>query len=178
MVQTVWCQLPSSFTMATGLSCSVLHCQYTTTNQVPDETDLASKIQLLQIHASSVHEGGGGQDRAQGVKAKMDAPKLQLGADQQTWDQFITRWEIFKTTMGVDDASSSMWLFNCLEKDLGDEVIKANPGTKPQSMTEVDLTACIKRLAVKMESKRLHRMKMNRLTQDPGVNVYNYLAAL
>ena len=78
-----------------------------------------------------------------GVKAKMDAPKLQLGVDQQTWDQFMSRWKIFKATMGVDGGTASMWLFNCLDRDLGDEVPKANPGTEPTDMTEAVLTASI-----------------------------------
>ena len=43
------------FTMATGLSCPDNTCGYTTTTQVPDETDLASKIRLLKIHQDSVH---------------------------------------------------------------------------------------------------------------------------
>ena len=51
-------------TMAAGLSCSVAACTYTTTTQVPDETDMT---------------------------AKMDPPKLQPGVDQQTWDQFLAR---------------------------------------------------------------------------------------
>ena len=100
--------LCQNITMAAGLPCSVAACGYTTTTQVPDETDIAAKIQLLQIHASSIHHGGGA-GRAPGVKAKMDPPKLQPGVDQQTWDQFIARWEIFKTTMGVDGGTASMW---------------------------------------------------------------------
>ena len=45
--------------MAAGLACSVAACQYNTSTQVPDGTDMSAKIQLLQIHASSVHHGGG-----------------------------------------------------------------------------------------------------------------------
>ena len=45
---------------------------------------------------------GGGAGRAPGVKAKMEPPKLQPGVDQQTWDQFMARCEIFKTILGVD----------------------------------------------------------------------------
>ena len=117
--------------MATGLRCSVFTCQYTTTTQVPDDTDHASKIELLKIHQATVHQQGvaSRDDRVTGVKAKMDTPKLQLGVDQQTWDQFLTRWKIFKTTMGVDGGTAPSWLFNCLDRDLGDEVIKTNPGT-------------------------------------------------
>ena len=104
MVQTVWRQLPSLFTMATGLRCPDNTCGYSTTTQVSDDTDLAFKIELLKIHRDIIHPPGGAgpADRVQGVKAKMDAPKLQLGVDQQMWDQFMTRWKIFKSTMGID----------------------------------------------------------------------------
>ena len=46
--------------MAEGLLCSDTGCGYTTTTQVPDDTDLALKIKLLQIHQAVVHNGGGG----------------------------------------------------------------------------------------------------------------------
>ena len=32
----------------------------------PDDTDLAAKIQLLQVHIAAVHNGGGGQVRTPG----------------------------------------------------------------------------------------------------------------
>ena len=171
--------------MANGLLCTVAGCEYVTTTLVPEDAERQEKLQWvqvqmqeLQIHTQGAHpQGGVPAARTPGVKAKMDAPKLQLGVDQQAWDQFMTRWEIYKTTMGIDSSAPS-WLFACLDKDLGDEVIKANPGTKPMNMTEEALTASIKKLAVKVESKLLHRIRMGQLKQDPGVNVNNYLAAL
>ena len=51
-----------------------------------------------------------------------------------------------------------MRLFNCLDRDLGDAVLKDNPGTEPTDMTEAALTASIKKLAVKVESKLIHRI--------------------
>ena len=157
--------------MATGLRCTVHACEYNTTSQVPDATDLASKLQLLQIHTTGVRNAGVGQVRTPGSKAKMDTPKIQLGVDQQTWDQFMTRWMIYKTTMGIDGASASSWLFTCLDKDLGDAVLKANPGTEPQNMSEADLTASTKKLAVKMKSKLVHRIWMGKTFQQPGVGI-------
>ena len=77
--------------MATGLRCTVHACEYNTDSQVPADTDLNIKVQLLQIHNSGVHEGGGGQVHTPGSKARMDAPKIQLGVDQQAWGQFMTR---------------------------------------------------------------------------------------
>ena len=52
--------------MTTGLRCPVGACVYNTASQVPDDTDLPIKIQLLQIHADGVHNVGAvGQDRVQ-----------------------------------------------------------------------------------------------------------------
>ena len=60
--------------MATGLRCPDNTCGYTTTTQVPDETDLNSKIELLKIHRDIIHpQGGASAGRVPGVKAKMDA---------------------------------------------------------------------------------------------------------
>ena len=87
-------------TMATGLSCPDITCGYTTTTQVPDETDLTSKIELLRIHRDIIHpQGGASADHIQGLKAEMDAPILQVGGDQQTWDWFMLRWGIVKATI-------------------------------------------------------------------------------
>ena len=54
--------------MATGLRCTVDACEYNTDSQVPNDTDLPTKVQLLQIHAGSVHNDGGGQVRTPGSK--------------------------------------------------------------------------------------------------------------
>ena len=80
--------------------------------------------------------------------------------------------------MGIDGGTASSWLFTCLDRDLGDTVLKANPGIEPQDMTEVDLTASAKKLAVKVESKLVHRIRMGKAFQQPGVGIDNYLAIL
>ena len=77
--------------------CSIANCGYITTTKVPDETEVQYKMPMLQlqmqeleIHVNGVHSSGGGQVRTPGSKAKMDTPKIQLGVDQQAWDQFMT----------------------------------------------------------------------------------------
>ena len=78
--------------MATGMPCSYGDCTYTTISQVPDDTDCAVKLQLLLSHQDGCQARvGRAVAPATGVKAKMDAPKLQLGVDPQAWDQFMTR---------------------------------------------------------------------------------------
>ena len=172
--------------MAEGFPCSAAACGYVTRLCVPDDTEHADKVQLLQlqmqelqIHTQAVHpQAGVPAARSPGSKAKMDAPKIQLGVDQQAWDQFMTRWNIYKTTMGIDGGTAPSYLFTCLDKDLGDAVLKANPGTEPQNMSEADLTASAKKLAVKVESKLVHRIRMGKAFQQPGVGVDIFFAHL
>ena len=143
-------------------------------------TAMADKIALLRIHADVEH----GREQAvvnngvpNSVKAKMDTPKLQLGVDQQAWDQFMARWEIFKSTMNIT-TDTSMWLFNCLDEELGDAVLKANTNPAPKDMSEQNLLLSIKALAVKKESKLIHRIKLGRASQPLGVPIRNHLATL
>ena len=164
-----------------SITCSKTGCLYTTSDQVDNDTPLTDKLVLLRIHADVEHSNGppqGNNGASSSVKAKMEPPKLHAGSDVQAWDQFIARWTIFKSTMNIGVTSASMWLFNCLDQELGDAVLQANIGTAPQDMTEQDLTQSIKQLAVKNESKLVHRIKLGRTSQPPGVPVRNHLSTL
>ena len=159
--------------MAGGAACSSPGCEYVTPLEIPDDVNGAAmlqylqlQLQQLQLHMQGAHpvvavpQAAPVNQPTQRAKAKMDQPKIQLGVDEQTWNQFMTRWNIFKTAMGVNETQSSMYFFSCLDKDLGDEVLKANPGTPPQDLTETVLVASTKRLAVKVESKLVHRIRI------------------
>ena len=66
-------------------------CEYNTDSQVPADTDFNIKFQLLQIHEAGVHNGGGGQVRTHGSKAKMDTTTIK--ELKIHWKkQFVTRY--------------------------------------------------------------------------------------
>ena len=75
--------------------------------------------------------------------------------------------------------SSSMWLFNYLNWELGSMVLLANPGTTLQTTKKEVLTKSIKQL-FNHESQLLHgiNIKMGWDVQCPGLPVSNYLATL
>ena len=52
--------------MASGLKCSVASCTYKTSDTVSDDTDIGSKIKLLEIHTAAAHQAGNRQDNAGG----------------------------------------------------------------------------------------------------------------
>ena len=100
--------------MATGLACSITDCGYITTTQVADDTDLASKIQLLQVHAPSAHNDGGGavQVKKQTIKMKpMDHPEFDGIA--KNYARFTQRFEEMITS-----SFDSMAQLEFLEKAL------------------------------------------------------------
>ena len=66
---------------------------------------------------------------------------------------------MYKTGMGITVTQSPVFLFNCLDCDLKGDILRANPGREVTEMTEVELTDAIKSLAVKVESKLVHRIR-------------------
>ena len=61
--------------------------------------DAEVAVTVLGFHRHDIHGVGGNGNTSQSaqptqhVKAKMEPPKIQLGVDQQTWDQFMAaKW--------------------------------------------------------------------------------------
>ena len=161
-----------------GLPCSVRLCPYNTDDQVPSEQPFADKLALLKIHADSAHVLPQQAPVAAHPKVKLDPPKLSAGSDQETWEHFLRNWSMFKTGMGITHQQAPVYMFNCLDSDLKDDILRANPSTEVAQMTEHQLTEIIKTLAVKIESKLVHRIRMGQTTQPPGSSIRNFQASL
>ena len=76
------------------------------------------------------------------------------GSGQELWELFLRSWELYKTGMNIPNTQATVYLFNCLDQDLRDDIMRANPSTQINMMSEADLIASVKSLAVKMESKK------------------------
>ena len=164
-----------------GLPCSVPLGTYSTDSQCDPEQNFADKLVLLKIHADSAHATPAPAPAprpASGSRVKLDPPKLSAGSDQETWEHFLRNWAMFKTGMGITVTQSPVFLFNCLGGDSKDDILRANPGTEVAEMTEAALTEAIKGLAVKVESKLVHRIRMGQPTQAPGSSIKNFHATL
>ena len=165
-----------------GIPCSAPECHFSTDSQVPPETDLTTKLTLLQIQRETVHPTPVTPQAAptphSTPRVKLDPPKLSAGSDQETWELFLRSWGLYKSGMNIQNAQSSVYLFNCLDHDLRDDYLRANPSTLIGEMFEADLTAAVKILAVKVESKLVHRIRKGQATQAPGHSIRNFHATL
>ena len=165
-----------------GIPCSAPACGYNTDSQVPPDTSLQDKISLLQIHKDTVHatpvQPHSTPQMASNHRAKLDLPKLSAGSSQELWELFLRSWELYKTGMNIPNTQATVYLFNCLDQDLRDDIMRANPSTQINMMSEADLIASVKSLAVKMESKLVHRIRMGQCLQPPGHSIRNFHATL
>ena len=84
---------------------------------------------------------------------------------------------MYKTGMAIPDAMCATALFHCCDQDLMDDIMRDLQGDV-SSMSEVDLLAAIKRLAVKEESTLVHRIRLGKMTQAPGTPIRTFLASL
>ena len=67
---------------------------------------------------------------------------------------------MYKSGTVISNTQSSVFLFNCLDQDLRDNILRASPSIQIGNMSEADLTAAVKTLAVKVESKLVHRIRI------------------
>ena len=161
-----------------GMQCTSPGCPYNTDSQVPAaEASIADKISLLKIHTDAAHSQVA-QGSNQSSKAKLDPPKLSTGTSQEQWEHFTRNWEMYKLGMRISSETASPYLFNCLDKELQDDVLRAKPETSIGGISEDDLKAVIKQLAVKEESILVHRIKLGDMSQAAGISVRNYHATL
>ena len=156
-----------------GLSCDATGCAF-----VSADGTLAQQLQHLAIHAQTAHpvqqhHQGGGAPRG-----KVDRPVLKPLSDLEGWEFFLYEWENYKTAMGISGGTTSAHLYGCLDDDLKRDLQKSNQGVKAADMTEENMLANIKRLAVKEESKLAHRIKLGRAVQSPGVSIRTFYAQL
>ena len=79
--------------------------------------------------------------------------------------------------MTIQPAMQSTALFYCCDDDLMRDIMRDHQGDVA-AMPESDLLAAIKRLAVKEESTLVHRIRLGKMTQAPGMPIRTFLANL
>ena len=158
-----------------GTRCSAPSCDYET-----EDGSLTNRIELLRLHIQVAHPAAAPRRESESAsstqcKAKLDSPKLVTGSTQETWDIFLKSWSQYKTAMKITQ-NASVFLLNCLEDDLRQDVFRAHPD--PDAVDEQTLLDTIKSLSVVIESELVHRIKMASSSQTPGSSVCHFVTTL
>ena len=153
------------------ISCPVNGCEWTSDDL--DGAFAAVIVQQLQMHDKTTHSTLPTENH----KLKIDSPEIGVGANPEEWSAFTRQWSMYKTGTGIPNPKLSTALFYCGSKDLRQDLMR-DLREDVAAMSEEDLLAAMRRLAVKEESALVHRMKLSKMTQAPGTSIRTFLASL
>ena len=114
-------------------------------------------------------------------KAKPTRPVIEPEIDDVEWGIFLDKWKIYKTIAEVEDEteiclelreSCSPAVYKLLYQFVGTEELN-----KPD-ITEVDMLAHIKQVAVKSIHEEVHRWNYAQMTQQSGEPIAKYVGRL
>ena len=125
------------------LQCPVEGCDWE--SQDLDEAFAAGLKAALHIHDRTVHSTPA---PVATQKLKLDLPSISAGCDPDQWSAFTRQWDMYTVGMAIADNILPTVLFYCCSHDLRTNIMR-DLQLDVAKMTEADLLAVIKRLAVK-----------------------------
>ena len=128
----------------------------------------------LQMHDRLVHSVAA-QPAAH--KLKIDPPSIDVGATPEEWQSFKRQWSMYKTGTAIPTHQTSTALFYCCSSNLRLDIMR-DMRDDVAAMPEEDLLSEMRRLAVREESVLVHRLKLGKMSQAPGMSIRTYLANL
>ena len=160
----------------TRLTCPIDSCTWRS-QELPD-TFVDALTKALDMHNKSAHESPvQPATQAASQPLKLKPPSISAGCTPDQWSSFTRQWTMYKTGVAISSSLCATALFYCCDQELMNDLMRDIRGDV-SSMSEVDLLAAIKRLAVKEESNLVHRIKLTKMTQAPGTPIRTFLAAL
>ena len=159
----------------TIITCPIEGCEWKS-QDLPDSF-VGVLTEQLQMHNKSVHQTEANTAQARPHVLKIDPPKLNVGASPEHWESFTRQWVMYKTGTNIPNNQTTIALFHCCNEALKQDLMR-DIQSDITLMSEEDLLKDMRRLAVKEESILVHRMKLGKMVQAPGMGIRTYLANL
>ena len=154
------------------ITCPVQGCDWKS-DDLPEAMASAVTMQL-QVHDKSAHTA---PPPKASYKLNIDPPTLDVGATPEEWDAFKRQWSMFKTGTDIPPHQTPTALFYCCSSNLRLDIMR-DLRNDVATMLENDLLAEIRRLAVREESVLVHRLRLGKMSQTPGMSIRTFLANL
>ena len=152
-----------------AIPCPFDGCDWT----IPEGTDTALAPVLITTHAMN-HRAN---PRAKPAPVKR--PELTSGGTTEAWTYFLQRWRSYVTSVQLTGQDLTIQLLECGDSNLRRDVTRNMGAPLPiEGMTERDLLAAIKSLAVTAENTKVARVALSRMTQDRTEPIRAFAARL
>lgn len=154
-------------------------CEYAT-----DDLDVAVAVELLKIHggehppATTPAPQNGTPPAAPVPRAPAERarrPSLESGITLERWTYFTARWTRYKRLSDIHADLVPAHLLECCEEDLLLDLHRSS-GPKLDTMTEDELLAEMKKLAVRGESQLISRVHLRSMCQDHNEDIRHFAA--
>ena len=128
----------------------------------------------LQMHDKTVHPT---PPPPSTHKLNIEPPALDVGATPEDWESFTRQWSMYKSGTAIPDSQAPTAFFYCCTSNLRLDIMR-DTRCDVAKMKESDLLTEIRRLAVREESILVHRMRLGKMVQAPGMTIRTFLANL
>ena len=162
----------------TKFTCPIPGCNWESQDFPPEFAAAANTaLEMHNKHAHSPTPTPAPAATSSAPALKFKAPHISAGSTPDQWSAFKRQWSMYKNGMAIQPTMLTTALFYCCDDDLMTDIMRDYQGDVA-SMAESDLLATIKRLAVKEESTLVHRIRLSKMTQAPGMPIRTFLANL
>ena len=145
-------------------------CEY----QTPEvEAELAAA--LMTVHATSHKQPDGNTSAARAEKVKR--PSISSAGTTEEWLYFKSRWSDYIRATRLDGTDKIIQLLECCDKQLRKDLTRNQGGTLI-TMTEEEVFAATRELAVREENTMVARVTLHNLKQDHDKPIRAYGARL
>ena len=146
--------------------------------QMEQVTKLQSENAELR---NAMRDANEGSHSSQTYKVKTpDRPVINAGLDDRDWALFEDTWSCYKVMLNMehDDARKRMELRAACSDEVNKLLFEYVGPDSLKTCTESELLKHIKDVAVKSIHKEVHRMAFNKMHQNSGEPITNYVARL
>ena len=142
-------------------------------------TNFVAAVELLKLHLAGSHGKGQGEGAgAGGAKAEKEKrPTIEAGTTDEDWEYFKDRWQGYKRATKLLGSKANDQLLKCCEETFRRDLYRNTSGNHG-ALSEDNLLAEIKKLAVSQQNRLINVVKLLGMTQDSEEGIRNYVARL
>ena len=126
-------------------------------------------VELLRIHATSHAQNVAGSNQP-----KLERPRIDIGVEEEVWNNFMRRWEAFRIGSGIEQSTAPMQFLQCATESLGDLVLKYDPEIHTKDIKTV--ISVMRSFAVIPVASGVRRAELLQLRQHPDENIRSFAA--
>ena len=143
-------------------------CEYQT-----DDNDAIAAAAQLNLHALA-HSTPATPPSDKQKPPRIDRPAITRGTTDEEWNTFTKKWNLFKRGTDIPATQVTTQLWKCCDSELEDDLFKDTNNI--DNVTEDQLLAAIRRLAVISTANSIRKTELLSLKQDHGQPIRSFAA--